>query len=116
MRRFRIIFTRFLFTWGGAVSVGYEQSVNLCKWDDSLLGKTIRASFTIPNKTSLNIDFNFNRDTGLIHKDIDWGKIIKFNTRFFRNGDYLSVYCRVYIIRHGHATGLSVVITSLVIL
>jgi hypothetical protein len=101
---------------GGAVSVGYEQSANLCLWDDSLLGKTIRASFTVPNKTSFNIDFNFNGDTGLISRNIDWGKTIKFNTRFFRNGYYLSVYCRVYITRHGHITGLPVVITSLVIL
>jgi hypothetical protein len=88
---------------GSNLIVESGSTANVCEWDDSLLGKTIRAVCD-----GHNFDFTFNGDTGKMQKSIPegHGNVTYIIVRFFKNGGSFAVTCysyyHVFDFQHGY--------------
>ena len=85
---------------GNGIIVGYKQTVNLCEWDDSLIGKILRVSVNDKINRSYIYDCSLGGgDTGIINSgqiQLSSRSIQVIMFRIYRNGNFLSIYCENY--------------------
>nr|DAX81745.1 MAG TPA: hypothetical protein [Bacteriophage sp.] len=82
------------------ITVGDKQTVNLCEWDDSLIGKTLRVSVNDKLNRSHVYDCSLGGgDTGVINSgyiQLSGKPIQVIAFRIYRNGNFLLIYCENY--------------------